>query len=164
MDKQRQMLQGQVAYWVSSSPRYLQDIAFYTPYCEANGLVAETTVKSKWGDLKVKKPTIPFAEQTAENLVGDIKWLQFMDTYKMPRLDLIKIAKDVIGGIPRIDARYIDLGDIQRFDRDMKIGSYKVALRLMPDLSDKEAIEIFGNATLSRAKILQEIEEYTDLA
>lgn len=132
---------------VKWAPTYLQDTLFYRPFCEKQGLMVDYIHQSPLGPIRTTNPQIPFSEQTYEELVGNIRWQDFMATYVPSREALIKSVGQVIARIPRRDTRYIDLIDVKLFDQSMEIGGYKIALELIPDLTNDEVKKIFGGHT-----------------
>lgn len=159
LDNRRTDLAKRVQEFVDWAPHWLQEELFYTPYCEATGQMVDTPVKPQEGKpFTVSKPSIPFSEQTYGNLVGDIRWVKFMDTYKLPRERVVQAVQQVVNVIPREDATYLPW-DFRQFDNSMKIGSYELALAIIPDMTDEEAKKIFANANISVGSIREKIRE-----
>lgn len=147
LDERRVGLSKQIAEFVARAPHFLQDRLFYFPYCQETGLMVKQIQNSPVGELTVDVPSTPFKEVTLDELVGDIRWQNFMDRYQLPREVLVHNVAEVLGMIPRIDARYLDAWDMTMFDQSMKTGAYKIALTLIPDLTDEEARALFNNRT-----------------
>ena len=156
LDPWRESTAQKIKQFVKWAPTFLQDRLFYTPFCEKEGEMTESITRTPIGEIKALVPKIPFREQTPEGLVGDLKWQEFMAAYTPPREELIQAVKQVLSGIPRKDARY-DTTDIRLFDNLMRIGSYKIALALIPNLTDPEVKYLFGNQRLSLAEIQNQI-------
>lgn len=148
LDARRGGLSHEIAEFVARAPHFLQNRLFYLPYCEEAGLMVKRVQNSPIGELTVEVPSTPFKEVTLDaSLVGDIRWQNFMDRYQIPREILVHNVIEVLGMIPRIDARYLDPWDITAFDQSMETGAYRVALTLIPDLIDEEARALFNNQT-----------------
>ena len=156
LDSWRGLVAQEIKEFVRWAPTFLQDRLFYTPFCEKEGEMTESIAQTPIGKFKILMPKIPFRKQTPEGLVGDLKWQKFMAAYTPPREALLKAVEEVLSGIPRKDARY-DTTDIRLFDNLMRIGSYKIALALIPNLTDPEVKYLFGNQRLSLAEIQNQI-------
>lgn len=146
LDPWREQVAKEVESFTDWTPRFLQERLFYIPYCQKNDLMEERTVRSSLpgGSFKVLKPKIPFLEQTDESLFGSLEWQDFLSDYQPPRDELIKSVYAVVDTLPKRDTRYTDLWDVKQFDRSMKMGGYKIALKLIPGITDEEVKEIFG--------------------
>lgn len=147
LDARRVTLSQRATAFIKTTPHLLQDRLFYSPYCKEEGLMVKRTPNSLLGEYIVEVPAIPFREVTLDELVGDIKWQNFMDRYQLPREVLVRNVAEAIRMIPREDTRYLDAWDLTRFDQNMEVGSYRVALVLIPDLNDEEAKVLFNNLT-----------------
>ncbi|MDO8503511.1 MAG: hypothetical protein Q7S60_02370 [bacterium] len=146
LDPWRAATAQKIAEFVRRAPTSLQDRLYYTPFCKKEGLMVEMIIQSPTGEIKISKPKVPFEEQVTTELIGSLEWQNFMETYTPPQEALLDTLKWLFTGLPRRDALHLT-SDIQAFDESMKISSYKIALWLIPDITDAEVKDLFGQST-----------------